>query len=391
MWSPEPGSEETAGRTVIVEPRSSGHRLYYVRLLAEGCHDDVPVWLTSRQAAESRAAEIHLGRLVDEGTLAVVIGSTSRRKVLGGLIGPASRGAASHVIIPDGDSWLLLLIAALGSRRTLRSRTSVRLLMLRPPRLVAGSPSTGRTLLTSLTKGRLIRLLSLLSGRLACDWQVLGLGDPFGILASFGPGFHSVPDPVAGRTLPARSDARARFDIDLARPVVAVLGGIDRRKNPGLVANAVASMSPETTLLLVGTTTTDASTAVRQSALSRDRRVEVDRYVSEDEMSAAARCADVIAIMYDNHQSSSGILALAAQAGAPVVVPRGSRLEEVVTALGTGYGADFDTQQVADQLTSAIAERARFSTAIRAASARLGVDEFVAALTRDPRTQGQVP
>lgn len=388
MRSPEPRSEETAGRTVIVEPSSSGHRLYYVRLLAEGHHDVVPVWLTSRKAAESGAARVHLGHLVDEGALDVVVGPTSRRAVLRSVLGPDSGAPASHVVILDGDCWLLPLTATLASRGTRRSRTPVRLLILRPP-VHAGRP--GRALLTSLTKGRLIHLLSLLSGRLHRDWQVLGLGDSFGVLESSGPGFRGVPDPVAGRPLPERSSARAQFDIDPARPVVAVLGGIDQRKNPGLVADAVASMSPETTLLLVGTTTPDAASAVRRSALPRDRRVEVDRYVSDDEMSAAARCADVIAIMYDNHQSSSGILALAAQAGAPVVVPRGSRLAEVVIALGTGYVADFDARQIADRLTSAIAERSGFSPATRAASARLGVDEFVAALTRDPRTQGQVP
>jgi hypothetical protein len=115
--------------------------------------------------------------------------------------------------------------------------------------------------------------------------------------------------------------------------------------------------------------------------LGRHQLQLMDRYLSEDELVAAAAACDAVALLYDNHANASGVLSLAAQTGAAAIVPKGSRLWKVAHAGGFGVSSSFSADSVARSLERAASEREALSRAALGASSRLGVSDFVAKLT----------
>lgn len=365
----------------ILEPDPSGHHLYYVRVLAESLAGGSVEWLTTPEAAESREARVHLSHLLDSRSLQCVQIESwrQRRKVM-----RAAEKAEHLVVIPDGDKWLPVLfwrtLFALGRPR----RAKYRVLLMRPPILGSGAGTPADTL-RALAKLVLIHAIGRLDAR-RHDVSLLSLVDSFGFTADGAPsGTLPVADPVMPRELPSRAQARRQLGIDEDIFVVGLLGVVDPRKNPDLVAAGCAEAFRHMPGLMLVAGRIQVPVLLSESAplgLGKHQLQLMDRYLSEDEFAASAAACDAVALLYDNHASASGVLSLAAQAGAAVIVPKGSRLGEVARAGGFGVSSSFSTEGVARSLERVASEREALGRAALRASSLLGVSDFVAKLTR---------
>ena len=112
-----------------------------------------------------------------------------------------------------------------------------------------------------------------------------------------------------------------------------------------------------------------------------DRLVAHDRFVTEDELVMAAVASDVIVAMYDNHHLPSGIVALAAQVGRPVVVPVGGRLASIVEKGGGGMAAEMNVESLVAAFKTVRLHSEEMRRHAVETSTRLGVQEFVDVLT----------
>lgn len=353
----------------ILEPSSAGHRLYYVRVLAEGCSQPVE-WITTLEAANSKEAVVHLGSVVASGRLTVRILEPWPGKA------PALRGAAGTpedvVVVPDGDRWLPAMSAVLAARRP---RSAYRLLLMRPQLLdtvTAGRRSRARR----AAKGLLLKALSAAGRRRGC-LEVFGLVDAFGYGADQLVGqVVAVADPVMPRRA-AETPAEPAASL-----VVGLLGAVDERKNPGLLAAACRDVFTELDgrLIVVGAVTPEAAAALSAAGLTKSQLSVENRYVDEEELTGAAAICDVIALLYANHDSSSGVLALAAQVGTPVLVPQGSRLAATADRGGFGISAELTVEGVALALRQVRARGRELSAAAGRAGALLGTEDFVGKL-----------
>jgi len=372
--------ESPSMKVQILEPNPYGHRLYYVRVLAEALAGGSVEWLTTPEAAESREAQVHLSHLLDEGSLECVqIDSWQHRHKILRVLGQGER----IVVIPDGDRWLpaLLWQTLLAFGRP--NRAMYRAVCMRPPVRGTGGRKASAAF-RAFAKSLLIRSIARLNARRG-DVALFSLVDSFGFTDDGVPaGTSPIADPVMPRALPSRAQARRRLGIDEDVLVVGLLGVIDQRKNPDMVATGCMEAFRHTKglLLVAGQVRMQdfPSDAVWQSMALHQIRL-LDRYLSDDEMGAAAAACDAVALLYDNHESSSGVLSLAAQAGAAVIVPEGTRLERIAHAGGFGVATGFSASSVARSLEKVSAECERLSEAAQRASSRLGTSDFVTKLT----------
>jgi hypothetical protein len=350
---------------VVVEGDPEGHRLYYLRVLAEADQPRPLVWLTTRAAAQSRQAEVHLGSL-RPGRLDGRILDDLRPAVA------LPQLASQDVVIPDGDKWLPAVVRQRAAHRP----RSLRLLLMRPPAAIRVDRDYRARWLKAAGKAALTGIAGRRRTGTVHVWQ---LGDPFGYTDSGRARPPVVPDPVLPRTVPSRQWARVQLGLPSSGPVVGLLGLVDRRKNPGLVAAAVAQQSAH--LLVAGELTREAAQALERSGLPSDRLTVCEGYLSVYDFAAAAAASDVLAALYDNHHSSSGILALAAQAGTGVLVPAGGMLERVVSAGRFGVVAPaLSTVTAATALADALGRSSELGEAAHATSGRLGARQFQSAL-----------
>jgi glycosyltransferase involved in cell wall biosynthesis len=352
----------------ILEPGSAGHRLYYVRVLAEGCADPIE-WITTLEAAGSPEAQVHLGSLVATGRLTVRVLEPWPSKLQA--LRASGNRAEDVVVIPDGDRWLPALLALTPRRQ----RAVYRLLLMRPR--LADATTTGLSRLRGVAKSLAARLIS---GR--SRFQVYGLVDAFGYGAGLvGRSVVAVADPVAARAVP-------QVDRDVSPSlVVGLLGAVDLRKNPELLAAACRDVFQDVDgrLVVVGKVAAEAAEALAGSGLTKTQLTVENRYVDEGELASAAAACDVIALLYANHDSSSGVLALASQMGTPVLVPYGSRLASTAERGGFGLPAALSVDSVAAALRLAVSRAAELRAAALAAGQLLGTQDFVTKLTSSAR------
>jgi hypothetical protein len=352
----------------VLEPSPAGHRLYYVRVLAEGCAEPVE-WFTTREAAQSVMAEVHLRHLVDAGRLRVHV--LDPWPSLSRALRVADNAGDDVVVVPDGDRWLphlLRVVAGTGPRATYR------LLLLRPE--LADSVATTRSSQLRRALKRVLVRTVLVAGR--------GRVQVFGLVDAFGRGAASVLDqvvPVSDPVLPRLGTSTPVHDEPTRGLVVGLLGAVDERKSPGLLAAGCREVFQGSLgrLVVVGGVSPGAADLLGAAGLSGEQLSVDDRYVEDDELVRAAASCDVIALLHTNHDSSSGVLALAAQVGRPVLVPRGSRL--AATAGDFGLATELTVDGVASALRRAVAEAPTLRTAASDASRLLGTADFVTKLT----------
>jgi glycosyltransferase involved in cell wall biosynthesis len=252
---------------------------------------------------------------------------------------------------------------------------------MRPPDLRRAARGGVAPCITALTKKALISWVNFISSKTGFDCEVFFLGDPFGVQSNVANSrTRFVPDPVGVRKLPSRAEARTRLGISESARVVAILGAIGQRKNPGLVAQAIARLPGDVLLLLAGETEREADEAILDAGLSSERIVRLSGYISDEDLSTAARAADIIAAVYENHHSSSGILALAAQSNVPVVVPEGGLLEHIVVSLGTGLATQLSVTSIASTLEETLSDADALKQSSAFAAELLNVGRFVSAM-----------
>jgi hypothetical protein len=360
----------------IIEPESAGHRLRYVRLLAEAATDRTVEWLTRSDSARSSAADVHLGALIDTGHILVrtVDDWSSHRRVLRQA---AESAGPLSVAIPDGDHWLPSLLWAVATRRSWMCRASWNVLVMRPPeRGLRGTSAAG------LAKAAVIRSLDSAARTAgAPSIGVYALVDAFGSNDKVMPGTVAVRDPVELGAPVSQSAARVRLGLGPG-VVVGLLGSVDLRKNPRLIADAcaIALTGDDDRLLVAGRLGAGVAEALSGSSLAAGRLVVRNQYLEEDELADCVAACDVMSLLYDNHASASGLIGLAACAGVPVLVPAGTRLDATAAWAGFGVAVSLQAASVARGVRVALRDQLTLSRHAHESATRLGVDDFATAL-----------
>lgn len=317
-------------RVLIVEQNSTGHRLFYARLLVDAAVErGAAVSLLLDRDGDRTAEAIHLASLPDrvrvlrDRILAVEdIESLSRDE------------AATRTVVPDGDRFALRL----AQRRSWNGAGRLTVLIMREraqPRRVGASSRMVAAIRSSL---RTIAFKRVAAMR-AVDLRVLKSAGWAG-KASFVPAI----DPVKYAADP-QSIARFRALHDLGddRYWFAVLGAISARKNLDLVLQAIDGVKAPWGLLVAGSIEEDVADAVKErlGALVQDgKAVVIDRLLTDEELDAAVAAVDCVVLAHSN-EGPSGLLGKAAAAGTRVVGAGAQSLRHDLGALpGLGDWAD---------------------------------------------------
>lgn len=302
--------------TLIVEPNPSGHRLYYVRLLAQAARarGDEVVLALSDEASVAEESVLHLSAL-----------NTAVRLVTVHDFGVKAVAALSRLhdarttVVPDGDRFAMRLARSRGWT----GRGTLSLLIMRE----VAQPG-GLDLLVeakSRLRTRLFRRVSRLRNvRVSVLKSAAWAGD-----SAFG----SAPDPV---TLVCAdedvSTLRRSWKLDGDRYWFAVLGAISERKSVPQVARALREAGAENIgLVIAGRCDAEAAQAMVEplEELTRAgaRVVVVDRLLSDSELDAAVTAVDCLVLAHSN-EGPSGLFGKAAAAGTRVVAAGALSLRE---------------------------------------------------------------
>jgi glycosyltransferase involved in cell wall biosynthesis len=214
--------------------------------------------------------------------------------------------------------------------------------------------------------------------------RLYGLIDPFGFGTAHLPnGTDAIRDPIVPRPVPTQDAARAALGISDDAFVVGLLGAINQRKNPGVIAEACAQAfdSTDGKLLVVGKVEARARERIEAAGLNSEQISLSDDYVSEQDLVTAASACNIIALLYDNAQSPSGILALACQVGALVLVPKNTPLADLAYRAGIGVPCSIDARSASNAIDKVIREKLRPEDRVRDAISKLSDNDFVAKLT----------
>ena len=366
-------------RVGILEIDPTGHRLVYVRHLHDASEDDGCVLFTPIDPAKDEDFGAHFsGTAVHS----VPVRAGSRRRALADALNRAGEWGVERFVIPDGDPYVVPLLALLLERRLRRlpRPPSIRLMILRSSSLGGPEPATA----AMVVKPVAVALLGRLRGV-----GVHFLTDALGVVEhrrGF-PGVRGVRDPVDTR---AGVDAAGTVDPPAWVPAAAkdrvrvgLLGVISARKNLPLLLDALM-LDPGLVLLVAGRldarVTDDLRADPRTDRLRADGRlVVVDRLLDHDEFSAALAGVDVVAVLHDN-DAPSGILAEACARATPAVVPAGAWLARVVESSGIGRATALTPYEVADALRAAHEGRDAHVGAIHRWRPRLGTGDFTTTL-----------
>jgi hypothetical protein len=294
-------------RTLLVEKNPTGHRLYYVRLLAMAAHergDSVTIALNS---AHKAAEEI----MVHLNNLPPVIQIVFVRKFDVESVAQLSNDVNSTLtVVSDGD----LFAIELGRRGRWSGRGVLSILVMRE--FAQPSRVPGLKVIKSAVR-------SFFFARAARLSRVrVSLLKPVGWIGKAS--FPIAPDPV---TMTSSDQAvallREAWGIGHDRYWFGILGAISARKNVDMVARALATLSSHRVGLLIGGQC-DPSTVERMRtpiAALRATGIDVviqDRLLSNAELDAAVSMVDCIVLAHSN-EGSSGLFGKATAAGTRIV------------------------------------------------------------------------
>lgn len=319
----------------VVAPKLAGHRLNYVRTLVDHVSD--PARFRILTSSAERPAKIdELRRILDSaGTGLGVID-----------LGPHDAvGWASHISSSSSPSLAMELDDLLVPLSRACARGVVGGLLMRPWDMGGVSP---RLRISQMLK-RFLVMRMLWAGRLT-GVALLRQGEA--TFRGCNPPVYEVPDPI---TLPTSFDltgqARAGGVV-----TVAIAGGIDRRKHPLLVLDAVDRVDASSTstwrLQLYGTPTTEVAASL-ESARRKGAIVVESGWLPDEELWRRIAAADITACVHRN-PGPSGIVGLSVGLGTPVVVLDHGDPARFVSATATGIVASRPTTAaVARALVSA--------------------------------------
>lgn len=354
---------------VIVEPNGDGHRLSYVADLARcALRSSYRVTLVVPDGAPE--AEIHLAGLDETCEIVAHPGRQSLSKL--------SRRLGSDVlVVPDGDRVAVSIGLRLSIRRAWMGRGSIRILLmrwghdLREPSLMSRA--------RQFAKRVAIRRASRLDGV-----ALVALASASG--ADTGEGLLLAPDPVrvSADTLEI-ARLRAEWDSTDGRPVVAVVGALDRRKNIPTVLDALdIADRRDIVLVIAGRIETGVLEEItpKIAALRTLGQVIVvtNRNLSDIELDATVAAADYVVLAHSN-EGPSGILGKAMALGTGIIAAGAESLQRDVAKLGR----DLDSWCSLSPEDLALAlERVRVHDhSVRVSTP--GADEFASAVLGLPR------
>lgn len=295
-------------RVLIIEPGANGHRLMYVREIAERAISTGrrPVWVTTEVAWQSQERRVFLNSLGEE--LDVEVVSDLRLRAVERL---ARRVGAVRTVLPDGDRWLPKVVGHFGWR----GPGDLRILVMRPDAQPTPHWWDGRF------RHRAKRSLMAAAGAFP-SIRVFELRSPFW---NGEDRFEVARDPVSiSPNLPSRQEVLRRFDLDAHTAWFAIFGVIGFRKNVRAVVEALCSAAPEETgLLLAGRIDPEvlrdaAPMLERFKGLGGTVRV-INRLLSEEELDGAVSAVDCLMIVQDT-EAPSGLLGKAVCLGTRSIV-----------------------------------------------------------------------
>lgn len=354
-------------RVLVFEPDHTGHRLNYVRLLLAALVPLVQgrgsVTLVAGRPAQSSPEfadqlagfrdRVQVLFEVDKPTGGPVGVARSR---LGSLRGTLRRHGADHLYVPsaDGLSQLLgarRLLPGMGWPRGMTSEAGMH-------RGAWAYPAPGLRRRAEVWASRTFTARS--------PWTRIHHVDPLAYewIARRGGALAArsvvLPDPVEPPPPLDRQQARARLGVPQDGRIIGCAGGINKRKGIDRLVRAFAraSLRPDDRLLLCG-----KADAYTRAALDRDgaelrragRLVEMDRYLTEDELVSAIAAMDVVTTPYAGHVGLSNIALRAAGAGRMVLGDDAGWQRRVIPAFGLGAVCDVrDTDAYAGAIGAAL-------------------------------------
>ena len=381
-----------APRILVFEPSLSGHRSFYLRLLLPALLElsSHVTLVTGRSASESREFHVQLREVVElvrvECSVPPVSGSLVNRgaAMQRYLVDAIARFRPDHVYVPAADH----LTQVIGVRRRpawLAQGVEVEALMMRGG---FAYPDRGR-------RQWIQDRLSLLAVERS-PWTILHFVDPipYEMLRRRGGSISSrlrlLPDPVESADQPLdRVAARRRLRVPEAGRYVGSVGLMDERKGIDLLIRAFARapLESDDRLLLVGQTSPgvrDLLSGVMAGLVRDGRIISIDRYVDDEEFSAAVSALDVVGTPYPHHVGSASIVIRAAAGERPVVSSTFGWVGMVVPRFRLGWSCDVsDTAALASTITIALEGSAEFhpSEAARRFVQYNSVENFQAAWT----------
>ena len=276
----------------------------------------------------------------------------------GHLMRAIERFRPQHVYVPAADH-LTQMMSIRGDRRRLAGDVEMEGLMMRGG---FAYPSRGWR---QWTQDRLS-----LAAIERSPWTILHYADPIPheMLLSRGGSIshrlHLLPDPVESNPWIDRVVARRRLGVPEGGRYLGSVGLMDERKGIDrlLTAFANAPLEPDDRLLLVGQSSRAVRDLLRGSMadlVRAGRIIAIDRYVDNEEFSAAISALDVVCTPYPQHIGSASVVIRAAAAGRPVVSSTFGWVGMVVRRFDLGWSCDVsDSAALASTLVVGL-ERSR--------------------------------
>jgi len=325
---------------LILAARTDGHRLNYVRILAEhSLSTGNTVTVALGQSGDSTDHhKLHLARFKD--SISILDWSTFTPSAIASL---AETTRADRVIDPDGDQ-LANSILKHGKWPAIQPIT---LLIMRPE--AQKSPFPGARKLLTLAKSASRALLSRKRGV-----RVVTLVDSL----ERNPAANQAPDPIDfSVSASSINDFKSDHGLDSDRFWFAIVGAIDARKNVDIVASAIASMEGNAGLLLAGkvgaTALAQVESAVSALLTAGTKVVVIDRLLSDAEIDNAIAAADCVVLAHSN-EGASGIMGKAVVAGTRVVAAGAQSLKQAAAFVPAhALWAPLDSAQLAKVLADA--------------------------------------
>ena len=355
----EKGSLDAASVTLIVEPRSHGHRLYYSRLLIDKCYSrgDKVVILTTRESVESPEWQVHIG---DRNPTTVL--HQPAEFSLSDVADVSNKLGASITIVPDADCYLLP--AFLGGWT---GAGKLNMLVMR------GDVQPGPPLPWLRPAKTFVKRVLVLGSGWRSRVRVFVLRSP--LVHRQGP-FHWVADPVT-LDCTAQETQAVRDCLDNDRYWFGVFGAITPRKNLPLILEAILN-EPRTGLLIAGIvdpTVVEATTPLFAKFVANGGQViQLPGTITDAEFDSAIGAVDCVVAAHSN-EGPSGVVAKAAAAGRRLILAGAESLRQ--DAFYLGEQASWSPLRSED-LCRAMQRAQRLPAPAK--SVELGVGEFLEAL-----------
>lgn len=327
-------AETRLPRLAIFEPNGSGHRLYYVRLLAQAALDRgcAPEIITSQEALSRREWSTHL-RGVE-----IPIHTPNGVEALKGLSAFSELHGFDRVVVPDADRYILS-----AARGHWKAEGILSLLAMRPDSqrkrgVRSRTWSFAKKFLIFFSDHRKNVRTSALTSRFTRRRAPL----------------RWITDPVTlSCSVEQAEQARTSLDPQGQFFWVGVFGAVTVRKNLDLIARAVLH-TPGAALLVAGAVSDDAMALARDDLaqlVEAGRPVEMrSETLADAEFDAMIAAVDCVAVAHSN-EGSSGIVGKAHAANRRLLLAGARSLRADANSIGdSALWSELDVNALAQNL-----------------------------------------